>query len=595
MGRNGSELLPPTPSLLGLKGDDRNRLWNQHSSTDADLFSATSQVMQMGASPLLGGDYLLESSKIKPRKVHGRRSPADDILEADDSNESYERDASSGNKRNTALASAIQSAGKGAGGRRKKPYISPEASQISSAELLSGSLLLSPADGSSSVEKLSVAVKNQKFGLSSVGKTAAASSSSSGVSSGRRALKSQHSQLENFDLSQYFDVKHEDGQGDDSNNATASAPSSASKAAATEVTVCNCKKSKCLKLYCDCFAVMNYCSEHCNCADCCNTSARENIRQDAIRSTKERNAFAFQTKINEKEQHLTGCHCKNSMCLKKYCECYTGGAICGENCKCKSCMNFAGSADLLKARSAARDSDGPGSSRKRKESPSSVAFLDNNSPPGGSAKIGLSAQAKEGAQVINFSPELRSALGAGGVGMVTAAHVTRGPPLRTAPQGTRASVLPIRGAATATPVSAAYGQVGTPNTLANADMQQLAKRTKTATPVPADRQLRSRKPGGEAEELSAAAAVAANSAASALYASRSSVPTVAPALAPGKKRTVKFAPIPIVYPFFGADLPPTSKIIALKCLDFLEGKDIYAMSQVNHLWSRAAMDDALWE
>ena len=62
-----------------------------------------------------------------------------------------------------------------------------------------------------------------------------------------------------------------------------------------------------------------------------------------------------------------------------------------------------------------------------------------------------------------------------------------------------------------------------------------------------------------------------------------------------KKRQVKFAPVPIVYPFFGEHLPPTSKVIALKCLDYLQGKDIYAMSQVNTLWSRAAMDDALWE
>jgi hypothetical protein len=182
--------------------------------------------------------------------------------------------------------------------------------------------------------------------------------------------------------------------------------------------------------------------------------------------------------------------------------------------------------------------------------------------------------------------------------VVGTAQATRGPPLRIAPQGTRSSVMPLRGTATATPVSgaAAYGQVGTPNNLGSADMQQLAKRTKMATPVLADRQLRSRKPGGEAEEL-ATAALAASSAASTLYASRSggSSALVVPATASGKKRTVKFAPIPIVYPFFGADLPPTSKIIALKCLDFLEGKDIYAMSQVNHLWSRAAMDDALWE
>ena len=62
-----------------------------------------------------------------------------------------------------------------------------------------------------------------------------------------------------------------------------------------------------------------------------------------------------------------------------------------------------------------------------------------------------------------------------------------------------------------------------------------------------------------------------------------------------KKKTVKFQPIPIVYPFFGSTLPMTSKLVALTCLDYLEGKDIYSMSQVSSLWAKAAMDDALWE
>jgi len=35
---------------------------------------------------------------------------------------------------------------------------------------------------------------------------------------------------------------------------------------------CNCKKSKCLKLYCECFAAELFC-DGCNCADCQNTSA----------------------------------------------------------------------------------------------------------------------------------------------------------------------------------------------------------------------------------------------------------------------------------------------------------------------------------
>jgi hypothetical protein len=50
-----------------------------------------------------------------------------------------------------------------------------------------------------------------------------------------------------------------------------------------------------------------------------------------------------------------------------------------------------------------------------------------------------------------------------------------------------------------------------------------------------------------------------------------------------------------VYPFFGPYLPPTTKLIALSCLEYLDGPSLYAMSCVNHLWSQAAMDDALWE
>jgi hypothetical protein len=50
-----------------------------------------------------------------------------------------------------------------------------------------------------------------------------------------------------------------------------------------------------------------------------------------------------------------------------------------------------------------------------------------------------------------------------------------------------------------------------------------------------------------------------------------------------------------IYQFFGPNLPPTTKLIALSCLEYLDGPSLYSMSCVNHLWSQAAMDDALWE
>ena len=33
---------------------------------------------------------------------------------------------------------------------------------------------------------------------------------------------------------------------------------------------CNCKKSKCLKLYCECFANQLFCSKECECQNCAN-------------------------------------------------------------------------------------------------------------------------------------------------------------------------------------------------------------------------------------------------------------------------------------------------------------------------------------
>ena len=39
----------------------------------------------------------------------------------------------------------------------------------------------------------------------------------------------------------------------------------------TDSKACNCEKSKCLKLYCECFAKNTTCNRYCNCRDCHNT------------------------------------------------------------------------------------------------------------------------------------------------------------------------------------------------------------------------------------------------------------------------------------------------------------------------------------
>ena len=110
---------------------------------------------------------------------------------------------------------------------------------------------------------------------------------------------------------------------------------------------CNCKKSRCLKLYCECFRNGAYCTDKCNCEDCmnreCNAVLVNYLREEMVK----KNPKSFTSKFKKvktktgkvKKVHKRGCNCKRSRCLKAYCECFRAGVKCTDACNCVDCLN----------------------------------------------------------------------------------------------------------------------------------------------------------------------------------------------------------------------------------------------------------------
>lgn len=103
-----------------------------------------------------------------------------------------------------------------------------------------------------------------------------------------------------------------------------------------EIRGCNCKRSQCLKLYCDCFANGSLC-KNCNCLDCHNSEEYEEEVKVAREIVSFKNPVAFSKRMDGGKK--VACNCERSGCLKKYCECFKEGKKCNKECNCANCKN----------------------------------------------------------------------------------------------------------------------------------------------------------------------------------------------------------------------------------------------------------------
>eukprot|EP01041_Mallomonas_annulata_P001545 gene1545-2985_t len=345
---------------------------------------------------------------------------------------------------------------------------------------------------------------------------------------------------------------------------------------------CNCKMSKCLKLYCECFAVLGYCGDSCRCIDCFNRPDMENVRQEAVHATKERNNHAFENKVSTKG-HSSGCNCKKSQCLKKYCECFEGGVFCGPVCKCKSCSNYAGSETLAVV-------------LKEKEKKVIIPPKEKES----AKKKKLPEFEKEERNRLLLRSATKRSLRSDGNASNSDGNISEGGHSQSMESSSSVAVGHHRlhnrrddmnniSSISMDESSSHNHNRSHNNTIV---MKELSSHHRIShnsdgpeevrSPMTSPGMTRGRRPPFTTPTSTSSAASAETDS------SQRSGPL--------KKRrfdaSSKQGPL---YEFFGPENPHTTKLTALKVLEHLGGKDFYSLSVVHRLWCSVAMDDALWE
>ncbi|GBG31709.1 Protein tesmin/TSO1-like CXC 8 [Hondaea fermentalgiana] len=101
--------------------------------------------------------------------------------------------------------------------------------------------------------------------------------------------------------------------------------------------VCHCKNTHCLKMYCICFAKGAMCTPGiCTCIGCQNDAEHADKRKEEMDKRLALDAHAF---VPKQERKSGICKCKQSRCLKMYCECFAANRRCTQDCRCKGCEN----------------------------------------------------------------------------------------------------------------------------------------------------------------------------------------------------------------------------------------------------------------
>ena len=113
---------------------------------------------------------------------------------------------------------------------------------------------------------------------------------------------------------------------------------------------CTCKKTKCIKKYCECYSSKVYC-QNCKCENCENKPYLiDNNNNNSINKKEEEiNESKIIKQISDSDiicdindnylKKLIICTCSKSGCNKNYCECFKAKVKCNNKCRCIKCLN----------------------------------------------------------------------------------------------------------------------------------------------------------------------------------------------------------------------------------------------------------------